>query len=59
LIAAATIYHVWLLKGKPDKITWRYRDRVRYVIDVLTYFKSLPDDDRLNAGPTQKAAQLN
>jgi hypothetical protein len=59
LIAAVTLYHVWLLKGKPDKKTWKYADRVRYVIEVLTYFKSLPDHDRLDAGPTQKAAQLN
>jgi hypothetical protein len=59
LISAVTLYHVWLLRGKPDKTEWKYRERVRYAIEVLAFFKSLPDDDRLNTGPTQKGAQLN
>ncbi len=48
-IAAATLFHCWLLKGRPRKGTWQYRARVRYAADVLSTWLRLPPEKR--AGP--------
>jgi hypothetical protein len=41
LVAAATVFHVWLLKGRPNRRTWEYRKRVLYATDVLRRFEAL------------------
>lgn len=38
LIAAATIFHVWLLTGRPDRRRWSYRNRVRWALQALTQY---------------------
>ncbi len=45
-IAAATLFHCWLLRGRPDKEAWQYLARVRYARDVMVRFMDLPDGDR-------------
>lgn len=45
-IAAATLFHCWLLRGRPDKECWRYLARVQCARDVLVRFMALPDGDR-------------
>ncbi len=41
LVAAVTTFHIWLLLGRPDRLAWRYRDRVRYAIQALDHFCAL------------------
>jgi len=45
-IAAATLFHCWLLRGRPDKEGWRYLARVRYARDVMAQCLALPEGDR-------------
>jgi hypothetical protein len=46
LIAAATLYHCWLLRGRPEKEGWRYLARVQYARDLMRHFMTLPVRER-------------
>lgn len=45
-IAAATLFHCWLLRGRPGKEGWRYLARVQYARDVMGHFMALPEGTR-------------
>ncbi|MCM2332835.1 MAG: hypothetical protein NDI82_02695 [Anaeromyxobacteraceae bacterium] len=55
LVAAVTIFHVWLLMGRPDRTTWRYSARVRYSIQVLEHFNALQVDPPRRAVPSGRS----
>ena len=56
-IAAATIYHAWLLRGRPDRARWEYRSRVRWAISALQQYVALVDEEE-QATPAPKASAL-
>jgi hypothetical protein len=57
LIAAATLFHCWLLKGKPDKRAWQYRARLRYARDVMAHFVStFSEEERQDLSTSKPSA---
>lgn len=59
LLAAATVFHVWLLRGRPDKETFAYRARVLYAIHVLDEFIHTPEEGRRTTTPIPASRLLN
>lgn len=45
MIAAATIFHVWLLRGRPDRARWEYRSRVRWALGALQQYTAQADEE--------------
>lgn len=58
LIAAATLYHCWLLGGRPDKDDWQYLARVQYARDVMCHFMDLPAKERRSPAYTPETKEL-
>lgn len=54
-VAAATLFHCRLLKGRPDMTAWQYRARVRYAREVMSVFMRLPEGERRDLATTRKA----
>lgn len=54
-VAAATLFHCWLLKGRPDMATWQYRARLQCAREVMSIFMRLPASERRDLAATRKA----
>jgi hypothetical protein len=55
LLAAVTMFHVWLLLGRPDRRAWRYRERVQHSIMTVTQLRALMLDG-LTSAPSKISA---
>jgi hypothetical protein len=53
------VFHVWLLKGRPDKEDWMYFYRLQYTMDALDQFRDEQGIGRkIEPRPTQLQPSL-